>query len=75
MKIEDQKQVLAQAEEVTKEALQAMLKATQEYKAIEKHKANFEKAEKIKIAKAQEDEADDISQAKYFAKLKERGGQ
>lgn len=75
--INNQENELAEAEKATKKALDEMNVKEQEYKAIEKHKEKWEKAQKAIALKKEEDIADDITQAKYFKKMTDpnEGGQ
>jgi len=68
-------QVKAKEAEV-EDAKQAMLKANQDFKALEKHKEKWEKGVKREAMLKEEDAVEDIAQAQYFARLMaERGGE
>jgi YscO-like protein len=71
IEINKQVAVVEQAKKVAKEALDKMLKATQEFKALEKHRENWLKEVKVEIEKKENDAGDEISQAQYFSRTKE----
>lgn len=71
MDIMRQGERLNEAQAEADEAMEAMLKATQEYKALEKHKEKWAKQVKREIALKEEDAADEIAQAQYFQKVRE----
>lgn len=77
LEINGQENILAEAEKATKKSLNEMNEKEQEYKAIEKHKEKWLKAQKAIAQKKEEDIADDITQAKYFKKMNDpnAGGQ
>jgi hypothetical protein len=64
---------IAKGEE--EEAMQAMLKATQDYKALEKHKEKWAEQVKKEIMAKEEDAAEDVAQAQYFARMMEERGE
>jgi hypothetical protein len=64
---------IARAEE--EEAMQSMLKATQDYKALEKHKEKWVDQVKKEIQAKEEDAAEDVAQAQYFARMMEERGE
>jgi len=72
LEIEKQKEMVAQAKKASSEALKIMLKATQDFKSLEKHKEKWLKEVKKAIAKKESDAADEISQAQYFSRMKEQ---
>jgi hypothetical protein len=53
------------------EAMEAMLKASQDYKALEKHKEKWEKKVKRELMLKEEEAVEDIAQAQYFARMLE----
>lgn len=53
------------------DAMEAMLKATQDFKALEKHKEKWAKGIKREITLKEEDAADEIAQAQYFQRMAE----
>ena len=69
--VEIQRQVenVTEAEEVVEEAKEEMLKANQEYKALEKHKEKWLKQVKREQQLKEEDAVEDIAQAQYFQRL------
>ncbi|MES2503254.1 MAG: hypothetical protein V4534_00065 [Myxococcota bacterium] len=69
--IEEQKRVVQAAQARVKEALEAMTKATEDYKVLEKHKEKWAKGQKKELEKKEEEEADDITQSRYTLHLKE----
>ena len=71
LEIDQQKNVVIQAEAAAAEELKKVLKATQDFKTLEKHKEKWLKKVQGIQTKKDEDTADDISQAQYFAKMKE----
>jgi two-component SAPR family response regulator len=60
---------LNEAQAEANDAMQAMLKATQDYKALEKHKEKWQKQIKRELTLKEEDAAEDIAQAQYFQKM------
>lgn len=71
VEIRRQLEVVHEAEAVAEEAKEAMLKANQDYKALEKHKEKWAKKVKREHDMKEADEAEDIAQAQYFKRLKE----
>lgn len=71
LEIAQQKNVVLQAETIAADELKKVLKATQEFKTLEKHKEKWLKKAQDIQTKKDEDTADDISQAQHFAKMKE----
>lgn len=71
IEIEKQEQVLAQAKAIADEKLQVMLKATQEFKALEKHKEKWAQTVKKELEKKEEEAAEDIAQSQYFNRSKD----
>ena len=52
-------------------AKEEMIKATQEFKALEKHKEKWLKQVKRELMLKEEEEVEDIAQAQYFARMLE----
>ena len=73
--IDRQKERLQEAEAIAAEALKDVVKATQDFKALEKHKEKWLKQVRKEIAAKEELDADDIAQAQYFQKLLEELGE
>ena len=63
--IEDQKLVVKKAEQKVQEERDEMIKATQEFKIIEKLKENWKTEVKRAIEYKAEEQADEVSQAQY----------
>jgi hypothetical protein len=72
VEISRQGERVREAEAVAEEAMQDMLKASQDYKALEKHKEKWLKGVKREIQIKEEEAVEDIAQAQYFARLKEQ---
>lgn len=75
VEISRQEDRVREAEAEAEEAMQAMLKANQEFKALEKHKEKWLKQVKREMALKEEDALEDIAQAQYFARLLEERGE
>lgn len=69
--IQRQKESLAEYEERVDLAKEAMLKATQDFKALEKHKEKWAEGVKRELRIKEEEAVEDISQAQYFKRMKE----
>lgn len=69
--IQRQKELLAEFEERVEEAKEAMLQATQDFKALEKHKENWSTEVKRELQLKEEEAVEDISQAQYFKRMKD----
>lgn len=69
VEISRQMERVREAEAEADEAMQAMLKADQDYKALEKHKEKWVKQVKREMALKEEDQLEDIAQAQYFQRL------
>lgn len=69
--VEIQRQVerVDEAQKIADEAMEAMLKATQDFKALEKHKEKWLKQVKRELMLKEEDAAEDIAQAQYFQRM------
>lgn len=72
VEIEKHQEVVTRAEKKAEERMQEMLKATQDFKALEKHKEKDFAAFKKEMAQKEEDAVEDIAQAQYFARMRER---
>lgn len=72
-KIANQQEVIETHKKIVEEALGVVSKKTQDFKAIEKHKEKWIKTKKYEAEKKDDDEADEISQARYFAVKKQKG--
>ncbi len=75
VEIQRQAEVVQEHEEYVEEAKQAMLKATQEFKALEKHKEKWQQEVKRELMIKEEEAVEDISQAQYFKRMKEERGE
>ena len=69
VEIDRQQERLIEAERVVEEAMALVVKATQDFKALEKHKEKWQKAVKRELAIKEEEQVEDIAQALYFKKL------
>lgn len=72
VEIQRQMEAVREAEEVAEQAKQDMLKANQDFKALEKHKEKWMKKVKRELALKEEDAVEDIAQAQYFARMLEQ---
>lgn len=75
VEIDRQQERLAEAERVAEEAMQYMIKCTQDFKALEKHKDKWQKKVKRELMAKEEDAVEDIAQAQYFQRLLEQMGE
>lgn len=75
VEIDRQQERLQEAERVAAEAMELVVKATQDYKALEKHKEKWAKAVKREAMLKEEDQVEDIAQAQYFKKLLDQLGE
>lgn len=75
VEIDRQAERVQEAERVAQEAMDALVKATQDHKALEKHKDKWLKAVKREAAMKEELQVEDIAQAQYFQKLLEELGE
>ncbi len=66
VEIDKQRERLQEAEKVVEKKREEMVKASQEFKALEKHKEKWEKKTKREIRLKEEDNADDISQSIFL---------
>ena len=74
VEIDRQQERLVEAERIAEEAMQLLIRANQEYKALEKHKEKWQKITKREAAMKEEEQVEDIAQAQYFKKLLEELG-
>jgi hypothetical protein len=74
VEIDRQAERLREAERIAEEALQKVVEATQQFKALEKHKEKWLKQIKREQAIKEELAVEDIAQAQYFQKLLEEHG-
>jgi YscO-like protein len=75
VEIDRQGERLAEAERVAQDAMQDVVKATQDFKALEKHKEKWLKQIKREQMLKEEMASEDIAQAQYFQKLLEEIGE
>jgi hypothetical protein len=73
IEITRQQENLRDAQELAEEAKEDMLKATQDFKALEKHREKWDKQVRKEMMLKEEEQAEDIAQAQYYKRLKERG--
>lgn len=69
VEIDRQQERVVEAERVVDEAMQLLIRATQEFKALEKHKEKWQKVVKRELMMKEEEAVEDIAQAQYFKKL------
>ncbi len=69
VEIDRQQERVVEAERVAEEAMGLVVKATQDYKALEKHKEKWAKQVKRELMMKEEDAVEDIAQAQYFKQL------
>lgn len=69
VEIDRQQERVIEAERVADEAMQLVVKATQDYKALEKHKEKWAKQVKRELMMKEEEAVEDIAQAQYFKQL------
>jgi hypothetical protein len=75
VEIDRQIERIQEAERVAEEAMALVVKATQDYKALEKHKEKWAKQVKREAMMKEEDAVEDIAQAQYFKQLLEQLGE
>jgi hypothetical protein len=75
VEIDRQQERVQEAERIAAEAMEELLKATQDFKALEKHKEKWLKQVKKEQMMKEEEAAEDIAQAQYFQKLLEELGE
>ena len=69
VEIDRQQERLVEAERVVEEAMALVVKATQDFKALEEHKEKWQKQVKRELMLKEEETVDEIAQAQYFKKL------
>jgi hypothetical protein len=69
VEIDRQQERVVEAERVADEAMQLLVKATQEFKALEKHKEKWQKQVRRELMMKEEETVEDIAQAQYFQRL------
>lgn len=75
MEIDKQKDAVKAAERVAEDKKQAMISATQEFKALEKHKEKWAQEVKREIQLKEEDAQDDLAQTIFLRRQREEKGQ
>ena len=75
VEIDRQLERIQEAERVAEEAMALVVKATQDFKALEKHKEKWTRQVKRELMMKEEDAVEDIAQAQYFKKLLEELGE
>jgi hypothetical protein len=75
VEIDRQLERIQEAERVAEEAMALVVKATQDFKALEKHKEKWAKQVKRELTMKEEETIDEIAQAQYFKKLLEELGE
>jgi hypothetical protein len=75
VEIDRQQERVAEAERVAAEAMEVVVKCTQDFKALEKHKEKWAKQVKKEMLLKEEMAAEDIAQAQYFQKLLDELGE
>jgi uncharacterized protein YaaQ len=69
VEIDRQVERVAEVERIAAQAMEMMVKATQDYKALEKHKEKWQKQVRREQMMKEEEAVEDIAQAQYFQKL------
>lgn len=75
VEIDRQQERVQEAERIAAEAMEVVVKATQDFKALEKHKEKWSKQVRREQMLKEELAAEDIAQAQYFQKLLEELGE
>jgi hypothetical protein len=75
VEIDRQQERVAEAERIAAEALEVVVKKTQDFKALEKHKEKWAKAWRRELMAKEEMVAEDIAQAQYFQRLLDEIGE
>src|ERR1043166_5123424 len=75
VEIDRQQERVQEAERVAAEQMEVVVKCTQDFKALEKHKEKWAKLVKKEMMLKEEMQAEDIAQAQYFKKLLEELGE
>lgn len=71
LEIHEQETVVNEAQARVDSALEVMMKATEDYKVLEKHKEKWALKQKKEREQKEESESDDITQARYNLVMKE----
>lgn len=74
VEIDRQQERVVEAERIAAEAMEVVVKATQDFKALEKHKEKWVKQVRREQMLKEELAAEDIAQAQYFQRLLEELG-
>lgn len=75
VEIDRQQERVQEAERIAAEAMEVVVKCTQDFKALEKHKEKWAKQVKKEMLLKEEMAAEDIAQAQYFQKLLDELGE
>lgn len=75
MEIEKQKEAIKAAEAVVEEKKQALILATQDFKALEKHKEKWTAEVKREAMLKEEDQMDDLAQSTHLKRQREERGE
>ena len=75
VEIDRQQERVRETERIADDALQEVVKATQDFKALEKHKEKWQKQVKRELMMKEEEQVEDIAQAQYFKRLLEQIGE
>jgi hypothetical protein len=75
VEIDRQQERVQEAERVAAEQMEVVVKCTQDFKALEKHKEKWAKQVKKEMMMKEEMASEDIAQAQYFQKLLEELGE
>lgn len=75
VEIDRQQERVRETERIADDALQEVVKATQDFKALEKHKEKWQKQVKRELMMKEEGQVEDIAQAQYFKRLLEQIGE
>ena len=69
VEIDRQHEAVVEAERVAAEAMEVVVKANQDFKALEKHKEKWTKQVRKEAMIKEEEQVEDIAQAQYFQRL------
>jgi hypothetical protein len=75
VEIDRQVERVAEVERIAAEAMEALVRATQDFKALEKHREKWQKQVRREQAIKEEEVIEDIAQAQYFQKILEEMGE
>jgi hypothetical protein len=75
VEIDRQQERVQEAERIAQEQMDVVVKCTQDFKALEKHKEKWAKQVKKEMLMKEEMASEDIAQAQYFQKLLEELGE